>query len=154
MAAFITLSKTERHNAIRDLVVASLIASQEDLRRKLVRRGFDVTQATVSRDIRELRLYKGPNGYALPNGNSREEADDSPSVKDVLSGFGLKVKQAQNQLVLITTNGGAQPVALAVDHEDWPEVVGTLAGDDTVLIICPDHRRAAILRDRLEEMIG
>jgi transcriptional regulator of arginine metabolism len=74
MAAFITLSKTERHNAIRDLVVASLIASQEDLRRKLVRRGFDVTQATVSRDIRELRLYKGPNGYALPNGNSREEA--------------------------------------------------------------------------------
>jgi len=154
MAAFITLSKTERHNAIRDLVVASLIASQEDLRRKLVRRGFDVTQATVSRDIRELRLYKGPNGYALPNGNSREEADDSPSVNDVLSGFGLKVKQAQNQLVLITTNGGAQPVALAVDHEDWPEVVGTLAGDDTVLIICPDHRRAAILRDRLEEMIG
>jgi transcriptional regulator of arginine metabolism len=154
MAAFIPLSKTERHNAIRDLVVASLIASQEDLRRKLVRRGFDVTQATVSRDIRELRLYKGPNGYALPNGNSREEADDSPSVNDVLSGFGLKVKQAQNQLVLITTNGGAQPVALAVDHEDWPEVVGTLAGDDTVLIICPDHRRAAILRDRLEEMIG
>jgi transcriptional regulator of arginine metabolism len=75
-------------------------------------------------------------------------------VNDVLSGFGLKVKQAQNQLVLITTNGGAQPVALAVDHEDWPEVVGTLAGDDTVLIICPDHRRAAILRDRLEEMIG
>jgi transcriptional regulator of arginine metabolism len=148
------MSKTERHNAIRDLVVASLVASQEDLRRKLVRRGFDVTQATVSRDIRELRLYKGPNGYALPNGNSREEADDSPSVNDVLSGFGLKVKQAQNQLVLITTNGGAQPVALAVDHEDWPEVVGTLAGDDTVLIICPDHRRAAILRDRLEEMIG
>jgi transcriptional regulator of arginine metabolism len=148
------MSKTERHNAIRDLVVASLVASQEDLRRKLVRRGFDVTQATVSRDIRELRLYKGPNGYALPNGSSREEADDSPSVKDVLSGFGLKVKQAQNQLVLITTNGGAQPVALAVDHEDWPEVVGTLAGDDTVLIICPDHRRAAILRDRLEEMIG
>ncbi len=154
MAAFVTLSKTERHNAIKELVAASLIASQEELRRKLVRRGFDVTQATVSRDIRELQLYKGPNGYALPNGNARDEDDDSPSVSEVLSGFGLKVKQAQNQLVLITTNGGAQPVALAVDHEDWPEVVGTLAGDDTVLIICPDHRRAAALRDRLEEMIG
>ena len=77
-----------------------------------------------------------------------------PSVQDVLESFGLKVKQAQNQLVLITTNGGAQPVALAIDHEDWDEVVGTIAGDDTVLIICPDQKRASQLRGRLEEMIG
>ena len=55
---------------------------------------------------------------------------------------------------LITTAGSAQPVALAIDHEDWPEVVGTLAGDDTVLIICPDQRRAAILGERLEKIIG
>jgi transcriptional regulator of arginine metabolism len=64
------------------------------------------------------------------------------------------VKQAQNQLVLITTSGSAQPVALAIDSEDWPEVVGTIAGDDTVLIICPDNKRANLLRDRLEAMIG
>ena len=144
----------ERHNAIRDLVAAALVSSQDELRRKLVRRGFAVTQATVSRDIHEMRLYKGPNGYALPNGNGHGEEEDLPSVDEVLSGFGLKVKQAQNQLVLVTTNGSAQPVALAIDHEDWPEVVGTLAGDDTVLIICPDQRRAAQLRERLEEMIG
>ena len=131
------------------------VTSQDELRRKLVRRGFDVTQATVSRDIHEMRLYKGPNGYALPNGvNAAEEDNDMPSVRDVLEGFGLKVKQAQNQLVLITTNGGAQPVALAIDHEDWDEVVGTIAGDDTVLIICPDQKRASQLRGRLEELIG
>lgn len=131
------------------------VTSQDELRRKLVRRGFDVTQATVSRDIHEMRLYKGPNGYALPNGGTGDDEDnDMPSVQDVLESFGLKVKQAQNQLVLITTNGGAQPVALAIDHEDWDEVVGTIAGDDTVLIICPDQKRASQLRGRLEEMIG
>jgi transcriptional regulator of arginine metabolism len=72
----------------------------------------------------------------------------------VLNSFGLAVRQAQNQLVLRTTNGAAQPVALAIDHEAWNEVVGTLAGDDTVLIICPDARRATTLRERLEQMIG
>lgn len=130
------------------------ISSQDDLRRKLVRRGFDVTQATLSRDIHELRLYKGPNGYSLPNGNNHEGDEDLPTVQDVLLNFGLKVKQAQNQLVLVTTSGSAQAVALAIDHEDWQEVVGTLAGDDTVLIICPDARRASQLQQRLEEMIG
>lgn len=137
-------------------MATALISNQDELRRKLVKRGFDVTQATVSRDIHELHLYKGPNGYALPNGNGngRPEDDDLPSIHDVLTGFGLKVNQAQNQLVLITTSGGAQAVALAIDHEDWPEVVGTLAGDDTVLIICPDLKRASQLRSRLEEMIG
>ncbi|MFY9936698.1 MAG: ArgR family transcriptional regulator [Silvibacterium sp.] len=147
------MTKYDRHNAIRELVGSAGVTSQDELRRKLVRLGFDVTQATLSRDIHEMRLYKGPNGYALPNGVN-EEDDDLPSIREVLASFGLKVKQAQNQLVLITTNGGAQPVALAIDHEDWEEVVGTIAGDDTILIICPDHKRAATLRARLEEMIG
>ena len=147
------MTKYDRHNAIRELVGSAGVTSQDELRRKLVRLGFDVTQATLSRDIHEMRLYKGPNGYALPNGVG-EEDDDQPSIREVLESFGLKVKQAQNQLVLITTNGGAQPVALAIDHEDWEEVVGTIAGDDTILIICPDLKRASTLRGRLEEMIG
>ena len=147
------MTKYDRHNAIRELVGSAGVTSQDELRRKLVRLGFDVTQATLSRDFHEMRLYKGPNGYALPNGVN-EEDDDLPSIREVLASFGLKVKQAQNQLVLITTNGGAQPVALAIDHEDWEEVVGTIAGDDTILIICPDHKRAATLRARLEEIIG
>lgn len=147
------MAKYDRHNAIRELVGSALIASQDDLRRKLVRRGFDVTQATLSRDIHEMRLYKGPNGYALPNGNGELEEDVLPSIREVLASFGLKVKQAQNQLVLVTTAGSAQPVALGIDHEDWDEVVGTIAGDDTVLIICPDQKRASSLRERLEEII-
>lgn len=150
----LTMTKYDRHNAIRELVASAAVTSQDELRRKLVRHGFDVTQATLSRDIRELHIYKGPNGYALANGNVATEDDDSPSIREILESFGLKVKQALNQLVLITTSGGAQPVALAIDHEDWREIVGTIAGDDTVLIICPDEKQASLLRSRLEEMIG
>jgi transcriptional regulator of arginine metabolism len=149
------MSKHDRHSAIRQLVAAESVGSQDELRRRLTRRGFDVTQATLSRDIHELRLYKGPNGYAAPNGNGHmEEEDEQPAVDEVLSSFGIAVRQAQNQLVLRTTSGGAQPVALAIDHEEWNDVVGTLAGDDTVLIICPDPRRASSMREKLERMIG
>jgi transcriptional regulator of arginine metabolism len=145
--------KQERHNAIREVVAAAPIGNQDELRRRLIKRGFDVTQATLSRDIHELQLYKGPAGYALPNGPV-EDDDSLPRIDEMLRSFGLRIKQALNQLVLITTSGSAQPVALAIDDQDWPEVVGTIAGDDTVLIICPDHKRATILRSRLEEMIG
>ena len=149
------VSKEQRHNAIRQLVAAESIASQDELRRRLVRRGCAVTQATLSRDIHELRLYKGPNGYEAPNGNGHiEEEEERPAVGEVLSSFGVAVRQAQNQLVLRTTSGGAQPVALAIDHEEWHDVVGTLAGDDTVLIICLDPRRASHMREKLERMIG
>ncbi|HEX4308878.1 MAG TPA: ArgR family transcriptional regulator [Acidobacteriaceae bacterium] len=149
------MSKHDRHNLIRQLVAAESIASQDELRRRLVRRGCDVTQATLSRDVHELRLYKGPNGYAAPNGNGHvEQEEEQPTVDEMLSSFGLAVRQAQNQLVLRTTNGAAQPVALAIDHEEWNDIVGTLAGDDTVLIICPDPRRASSLREKLERMIG
>jgi len=156
LAAILRVSKQERHNAIQELVEAESIHNQDELRRKLARRGFGVTQATLSRDIHELRLSKGPNGYAPPNGNGygEEEEDDQPAVDEVLSSFGLAVRQAQNQLVLRTTSGAAQPVALAIDHEEWHDVVGTLAGDDTVLIICPDPRRASSMREKLERMIG
>lgn len=146
--------KQSRHNAIRELIAAAPISSQDELRRRLMKRGFDVTQATLSRDVHEMRLYKGPNGYALPNGPEAEEDETLPGIDEMLRSFGLKVKQALNQLVLTTTSGGAQAVALAIDGEEWPEVVGTIAGDDTVLIICPDDRRAAALRMRLETRIG
>jgi transcriptional regulator of arginine metabolism len=147
--------KQDRHTAIRELVSGAPIGSQDELRRRLVKRGFEVTQATLSRDIHELHLYKGPNGYAAPNGAAIDDDEDAlPDTAEMLSSFGLKVKQAINQLVVITTSGSAQPVALAIDGEDWPEVVGTIAGDDTVLVICPDQKRATLLRDRLEAMIG
>jgi transcriptional regulator of arginine metabolism len=148
--------KFQRHNAIRELVGHSLVSNQDELRRKLRRRGFEVTQATLSRDIHELRLSKGPGGYSLPNGNgaSAANADDGPpSVAEMIEGFGLEVRQAMNQVVVRTTMGGAQPVAAALDRTGWPEVVGTIAGDDTVLVICLDPRRAAEVEARLRTIL-
>jgi transcriptional regulator of arginine metabolism len=150
--------KFQRHNAIRELVGHALVANQDELRRKLRRRGFEVTQATLSRDIHELRLTKGPNGYSLPNGNGNgnghDQIDDAPpSVAEIMEGFGLDVKHAMNQVVLRTTMGGAQPMAAALDRERWSEVLGTIAGDDTVLVICPDVKRASEVESRLRRML-
>ena len=148
--------KFQRHNAIRDLLASSLVTNQDELRRKLRRRGFAVTQATLSRDIHELRLSKGPGGYSLPsrNGNAAAEEDDGPpSVTEMIESFGLRAQQAMNQVVISTVMGGAQPVAAALDHEGWPEVLGTVAGDDTVLVICPDPRRAGEVEARLRTML-
>ena len=148
--------KFQRHNAIRELVAHSLVANQDELRPKLRRRGFEVTQATLSRDIHELRLSKGPAGYALPAAASAGETaidDGPPSVAEVLESFGLRVRQAMNQVIISTVMGGAQPVAAALDHEEWPTVLGTIAGDDTVLVICTDPRRAAEVESRLRAML-
>lgn len=148
--------KFQRHNAIRELVAHSLVANQDELRRKLRRRGFEVTQATLSRDIHELRLAKGPSGYVLPTGQTTGAAvvdDGPPSVAEVMESFGLRVRQAMNQVIISTVMGGAQPVAAALDHEEWPSVLGTIAGDDTVLIICPDPRRAAEVESRLRTIL-
>ncbi|SNS83582.1 transcriptional regulator, ArgR family [Granulicella rosea] len=145
--------KQQRHAAIRELLAQGAIPSQDQLRRKLAANGFHVTQATLSRDIHELKLSKGPNGYSSPASEDDEE-DDLPGIRDVLHSFGLEVRQALNLLVVITTTGGAQPIAAGIDYEDWPEVVGTIAGDDTVLIICPDLPQASTLKTRIAGHIG
>ncbi len=148
------LNRLDRHSAIRELLTAAAISNQDELRRKLARRGFDVTQATLSRDIRDLQLVKGRDGYALASNGGDSAEDDLPTVAEVLSSFGLRVQQAQNLLVLATTLGGAQPVAAAIDQAGLPRVVGTIAGDDTVLLVCPDNRQAAQVREQLTRMIG
>ena len=150
--------KFQRHNAIRDLVASSLVTNQDELRRKLRRRGFEVTQATLSRDIHEMRLSKGPGGYSLPNGNGNGGVaavvdDGPPSVAEMIESFGLRVRQAMNQVVVGTVMGGAQPFAAALDHEGWTDVVGTVAGDDTVLVICLGLRQASEVEARLRKML-
>lgn len=145
--------KQQRHTVIRELLVKTAVASQDELRRKLAGRGFHVTQATLSRDIHELRLSKGPGGYSLP-GESETNEDALPEIREVLEGFGLEVRQALNLLVLVARTGGAQPIAAGIDYEDWPEVIGTVAGDDTVLIICPDKEQASLLKTRIEGYLG
>lgn len=150
--------KDLRHNAIRDLVAHAPVSNQDELRRKLRRRGFAVTQATLSRDIHELRLSKGPSGYSLPNGHANgagagSEIDAPPTVEEMLDSFGVRVRQAMNQVIVRTVMGGAQPVAAALDREEWPDVVGTIAGDDTVLVICQDQRRAGEVEARLRKIL-
>ena len=146
--------KSLRHNAIRELVAHGQVTSQDELRHKLRRRGFAVTQATLSRDIHELRLSKGPAGYTFANGSGPEVEDNStPALEQMMEDFGLRVRRAMNQVVLATTAGGAQPLAMALDHAGWSGIVGTVAGDDTVLIICTDHRRAGDVESRLKAML-
>jgi transcriptional regulator of arginine metabolism len=143
--------KNHRHSAIRELLVKTAVTNQDELRRSLAGRGIHVTQATLSRDIRELKLLKGPTGYALPIPDAE---DDLPEIGSVLQDFGLEVRQAQNLLIVLTTMGGAQPVAASMDSEEWQEVVGTIAGDNTVLIICPDSHKASSLKNRIEAYIA
>jgi transcriptional regulator of arginine metabolism len=150
--------KLQRQNAIKDLLTkaaasngTAAVTNQDELRRRLAARGIHVTQATLSRDIRELKLLKGPTGYELP---AIDEEEELPEIGDVLENFGLEVRQAQNLLIVLTTMGGAQPVAASLDYEEWPEVVGTIAGENAVLIICPDTRRAETLKTRIESFIA
>jgi len=146
------MSKLARQAVIRTLIERRPVANQDELRRLLEKQGFDVTQATLSRDVNELGLVKGPEGYLLP-GSVDVAVSAGPSVETILIDFVTGVKQAQNLLVLRTTSGSAQPVAIAVDQEEWEEVVGTVGGDDTVLVICSDNRAAHRVKERIEEQI-
>ncbi len=147
--------KVERQSAIRELVAAGPVGSQDELRRRLGLRGYRVTQATLSRDLHELGLFKGRGGYVFSNGNGHgAEEDGAPRLGEVLESFGLRVRQAMNQVVIGTVKGGAQPVAAALDDENWPGVLGTLAGDDTVLVICADVPQAAETQTKLRKLLG
>ena len=141
------MSKLARHSAIGDLVSSQDVSSQEELRRRLYRRAHRVTQATLSRDIHELRLVKTAEGYKFPQG----EVPDAflPSIERLIREFVYEVKTAQNLVVVKTSAGSAQPVSAAIDGEEWEEVVGTIGGDDTILVIAPDDRTAQKLADRI-----
>jgi transcriptional regulator of arginine metabolism len=149
------MGKPERHAAIRAIVREHRVTSQELLRELLVKRGFDVTQGTLSRDIRELRLVKVPDAegsahYTLPP----EAWDHTPPLARLLPTLYTGAEGTGNLLVVRTLAGGAQAVAEALDWEEWPEVLGTLGGDDTILVILrkPEYL-SAVLR-RLEELAG
>lgn len=147
------MSKLARQNRILELVQEEPLASQDDLRLRLGRLGFKVTQATLSRDIHELGLVKTPEGYMAPPGESTSEPA-TLRIARLLREFVTGVRGAQNLLVMKTTPGSAQPVAAGLDAEDWPEIVGTVAGDDTILIIAPDRKAARKLTARLQELMS
>jgi transcriptional regulator of arginine metabolism len=149
--ACLFMSKTARHKAILDLLDEGPVESQDSLQQRLERRGFDVGQATLSRDIHELKLVKGPDGYQRAGENSGSDSV-LPSVMHLARQFVVDIRQAQNLLVVKTTVGSAQPVAAALDASHWTEVVGTLAGDDTVLVIASDNKKAQTLARRISEL--
>ncbi|HMC31489.1 MAG TPA: ArgR family transcriptional regulator [Candidatus Angelobacter sp.] len=142
--------KLARQQLIIELAHDGPLPNQQELCKVLARRGFPVTQATLSRDINELGLVRTAEGYTLRNGDASTEP--APTVSRIVREFVREARRAQNLLVIKTTSGSAQPVALAIDAEGWDEVVGTVAGDDTVLIIAPDNKNAKKLQTRLEEM--
>jgi transcriptional regulator of arginine metabolism len=147
------MNKALRQRAILEVLKAGPVTSQEDLQKALRKRGFKVVQATLSRDISDLGLSKSQEGYVLPGGDG-VTASPLPPVSRLVREFVLEVRPAQNLLVLKTAVGSAQPVAAALDSEEWPEAIGTIAGDDTILIVCPDKEHCRKLAARIEEMVG
>ncbi len=120
--------QSERHKAIRRILEKGPAATQRSLVDALILRGFHATQSSVSRDLRELGAAKTANGYELPGGESNDEV---ASVSDLLRGFETA---GPNLLVIKTAIGAAQRVALALDRSGWPEIVGNVGGDDTILV--------------------
>ena len=145
------MTKLSRQSAIRQIIDGREVSSQDELRRLLARRGHAVTQATLSRDLRELGLVKTAEGYATLEGGAGEYP--LPSLERLVREFVFAVSAAQNIVVVDTSAGAAQPVAAALDAEEWPEVVGTVGGDDTIFIVAPDRKQAAKLVSRLKELI-
>ena len=148
-----TEPKALRHRRILDLIVRESILTQEDLVERLAKAGLHVTQATLSRDIKELGLVKTPEGYSTAAELTGDANPAAPPLSHLLREFVVEVKQAQNLLVVRTTAGSAQPVAAALDAERWPELVGTLAGDDTILVVTTGTRQSRVLGARIRELM-
>ena len=143
------MNKTFRQGQILKLIRSKHLLTQDDLARELKDKfGIKTTQVTLSRDIRELGLLKTPDGY-----QQLAPSSSGPDLATIAGEFLQDVRVAQNLVVLRTSPGNANALAVALDREAWQEVVGTLAGDDTVLIIAPDAATAGKLRHKLIEYV-
>ena len=142
------MSKNYRQGQILKLVRSKEIYTQDELAQSLKAVGIVATQVTLSRDLRDLRLVKTQEGY-------QELAPDetTPQLESLAREFLRDVRGAQNLLVLKTDPGYASPIAVALDNEDWDDIVGTIAGDDTVLVVAPDNTTAETVRQRLLEIL-
>jgi transcriptional regulator of arginine metabolism len=145
--------KTRRQAAILEIIGRQEITSQEQLRTRLKSRGYDVTQATLSRDIRDLGLVKRSADGAYQQQGVEPPASPSAGValQRALAEYASRVDCVQHLIVVRTGAGMAQPLALAIDRAKLEDVVGTLAGDDTILVISRDARHARALAKQMEE---
>jgi transcriptional regulator of arginine metabolism len=143
------MNKSFRQGQILKIIRGRGIYTQDELARELGQLGIQTTQVTLSRDMRELGLVKTPEGYRqLPT----ERA--GPDLREVANEYLLDMRVAQNLVVLRTSPGNASPLAVAVDREELQDVVGTVAGDDTVLVITPDAEKAEEFRKYMLEMMS
>jgi transcriptional regulator of arginine metabolism len=137
------MTKNFRHGQIFKLIRTRSISTQEELARALKEIDVDATQVTLSRDLRELGLVKTSGGY---------QEMGRPFIARA-SEYLQDVRLAQNQVVLKTAAGHASSIAVALDSEEWPEITGTIAGDDTILVICPDSAIATDVSNRLMKLV-
>lgn len=148
-------SRNQRHAAILQLVQEHTVRSQNQLRDLLADLGFQVGQGTLSRDIRDLGLVKQPDpdhgaAYHVP----LDLPDPTPGLQRLAPTLFLSAEGVDHFLVVRTMTGGAQPLAVAIDRADWSEVLGTIAGDDTILVLLRSTDALDTVRSRLESLAG
>lgn len=149
------MSKIQRHLKIRELITENEIETQDDLVDRLKALDFNVTQATVSRDIKELQLVKVPtsNGryaYSLP---ADQRYNPLEKLKRMIIDVFVKIDSASHFIVLKTLPGNAHSIGVLVDKLDWDEIMGTICGDDTCLIICRTEAESEEIKNRLINML-
>ena len=145
--------KRFRQGQILKLITSEPISSQDELRRRLSHVKVRVTQATLSRDMSELKLVKTSAGYKPLSSNGEEASAPLPPLGRALREFLVDLRPAINMLVLKTPPSGAQPLAAALDAEKFKEIAGTIAGDDTVLVITPSRVARAAVQKRMEDLL-
>jgi transcriptional regulator of arginine metabolism len=143
------MNKSFRQAQILRIVRAKGIFTQEELARELNEVGVHSTQVTLSRDIREIGLVKTAEGYRALASEKR-----GPSLGSIMDEYAEDIRVAQNMVVIRTSPGSAGSLAIAIDREDLKEVVGTVAGDDTVLVVTPDSETAAKFRQSMLDLIS
>jgi len=145
--------KSRRQGAILEIVDSEPLRSQEELRRRLLKAGFDTTQATISRDVKELGLVKraGDGAYQRPGADASNPETALAALERATTEFLRNVERVQQLVVVRTGRAQAQALAEALDRAGLPEVVGTIAGDDTILMIARGARGAAALVKRLKD---
>ncbi|RSL31992.1 transcriptional regulator ArgR [Salibacterium salarium] len=149
------MNKGQRHIKIREFISDFDIETQDDLVDRLKRGGYNVTQATVSRDIKELHLVKVPTAdgrykYSLP---ADQRFNPLQKLKRALIDSFISIDQTDNLIVMKTLPGNANAVAALIDNLDWEEIVGTICGDDTILIICREKENTTATIDRFLDML-
>ena len=148
--------KQLRQRAIRDLVEQRPIRTQQELAAALRERGFRTTQATISRDVAELGLIKagrsGMQAYAIPPRLREADTSGEDRIRTLLGDMPVEIREAGTMLVLKTLPGSAHPLAAALDRARWPEVAGSIAGDDTVFVAFSDRGALGRVKRRLMEL--